>query len=75
MKDVDFIRDRYTTLGGLSLCLAQFLVQFFSIRLLGAAVTAGIGVLSAMLYRSGEREDGFVLITALQNENGRSFAR
>lgn len=24
--------------------------------------------------RSGEREDGFVLITALQNENGRSFA-
>ena len=28
MKDVDFIRDRYTTLGGLSLCLAQFLVQF-----------------------------------------------
>lgn len=49
MKDVDFIRDRYTTLGGLSLCLAQFLVQFFSIRLLGAAVTAGIGVLSAML--------------------------
>ncbi|MGP1477819.1 MAG: DUF6057 family protein, partial [Phocaeicola sp.] len=33
--DVDFLVDRYVTLGGLSLFVTQFLTQFFTVHYLG----------------------------------------
>ena len=48
--DIDFLVDRYVTLGGLSLFLAQFLTQFFTIHYLGAAITAVLCVLSGWLF-------------------------
>lgn len=48
--------DRYFTVGGLSLFLSQFLCQFFSLPLLGSAVTAAFGAFSAyLLWRIASR--------------------
>ena len=48
--DVDFLVDRYVTLGGLSLFVTQFLTQFFTVHYLGAAITAALCVLAGWLF-------------------------
>ena len=45
--DTFFFCDRYLTLGGLSLFVSQFLIQFFIIPKVGAIVTAVLSVLIA----------------------------
>ena len=48
LYDVDFICNRYLTFGGLSLFLAQYVVQFFSVPWVGPVVTAVIGTFMSL---------------------------
>ena len=64
--DGDFIADRYFSLGGLSLFVAQFMVQFFSLQLAGPLLTAITGVLmSLMLWKALRRFSKSLILLAL----------
>jgi hypothetical protein len=64
--DGDFIADRYFSLGGLSLFVAQFMVQFFSLQLVGPLLTAITGVLmSLMLWKALRRFSKSLILLAL----------
>lgn len=64
--DGDFIADRYFSLGGLSLFVAQFMVQFFSLQLAGPLLTAITGVLmSLMLCKALRRFSKSLILLAL----------
>lgn len=45
--DSSFIYDRFFVVGGFSLCLSQFFVQFFCVPLIGSLITAVCSVASA----------------------------
>ena len=64
--DGDFIADRYFSLGGLSLFVAQFMVQFFSLQLAGPLLTAITGVLmSLILWKALRRFSKSLILLAL----------